>query len=134
MSERGGSWCGRRKALLALSCLTRHHDAAMDAFRAQGGLSLLLRASANSVDPRQRRCCPHIISPLTPPNTNPAPHSPLQHVLVVLMHWLLSISVIVSFLLDLLLSCQKASDFQTAAVSLRCTGETRWFLYDVKSA
>lgn len=46
----------RRKALLALSCLTRHNDAAMDAFRAEGALDLLLSAARDSADPRQRRC------------------------------------------------------------------------------
>ena len=46
----------RRKALLALSCLTRHNDAAMDAFRAEGALDLLVSAARDSADPRQRRC------------------------------------------------------------------------------
>jgi hypothetical protein len=46
----------RRKALLALSCLTRHNDAAMDAFRAEGALNLLLSVAQDSADPRQRRC------------------------------------------------------------------------------
>ncbi|KAK9904287.1 hypothetical protein WJX75_008419 [Coccomyxa subellipsoidea] len=45
----------RRKALLALSCLTRHNDAAMDAFRAEGALNLLLSVAQDSADPRQRR-------------------------------------------------------------------------------
>jgi hypothetical protein len=45
----------RRKALLALSCLTRHSDPAMEAFRASGGLELLLRA-AKDEDARQQRC------------------------------------------------------------------------------
>ena len=46
----------RRKALLALSCLTRHFDPAMDTLREQGGLQLLLRTAADSSDPRQQRC------------------------------------------------------------------------------
>ena len=46
----------RRKALLALSCLTRHCDPAMDAFREQGGLQLLLKTAADASDPRQQRC------------------------------------------------------------------------------
>ncbi|BDA45863.1 probable Hsp70 nucleotide exchange factor FES1 at N-terminal half [Coccomyxa sp. Obi] len=45
----------RRKALLALSCLTRHNDEAMDAFRAEGAVDLLLMAARDSSDPRQQR-------------------------------------------------------------------------------
>ena len=38
-------WHGRRtKALLALSCLVRHHAASLDAFRSAGGLRLLAAA------------------------------------------------------------------------------------------
>ena len=58
----------RRKALLALSCLTRHCDPAMGAFRDQDGLQLLLRTAADASDARQQRylctfvCCPVVIS------------------------------------------------------------------------
>ena len=45
----------RRKALLALSCLTRHSDPAMSAFREQNGLQLLLRTAADASDARQQR-------------------------------------------------------------------------------
>lgn len=45
----------RRKALLALSCLTRHSDPAMDAFREQGGFQLLLKTAVDTSDPRQQR-------------------------------------------------------------------------------
>ena len=54
----------RRKALLALSCLTRHYDPAMDAFRNQGGLQLLLKTAADASDPRQQRC-PYSVSPFS---------------------------------------------------------------------
>ena len=45
----------RRKALLALSCLMRHCDAALDAFRGEGGLARLVSTAAEP-DPRQQRC------------------------------------------------------------------------------
>jgi hypothetical protein len=49
-------WLRRRKALLALSCLVRHCDAALDAFCAEGGLARLVSAAAADADPRQQRC------------------------------------------------------------------------------
>ena len=54
----------RRKAMLALSCLTRHSDPAMGAFRDQDGLQLLLRTAADVSDPRQQRYfCMHAAVP-----------------------------------------------------------------------
>jgi len=45
----------RTKALLALSCLVRHHGRSLDAFRAAGGLRLLAAALGDGAPRAQRK-------------------------------------------------------------------------------
>ena len=50
-----GALSCRTKALLALSCLVRHHGASLDAFRAAGGLRLLAAALGDGAGRAKRK-------------------------------------------------------------------------------